>query len=278
MQKEIIFRNIISMENDSSVLFGKYLEEARSAPFRGWNFEYLTKTNRMVLAPIKWNYFNKVVAKLTGVTTLLDMGTGGGEVLSRFAPLPTLTYATEQYEPNIPVARWTLEPLGVKVIKIDTRYKNNEVLPFENEKFDLIINRQESYHPPELLRILKPAKYFVTQQVGQGFQNLRKLLTGKEKPDSGWNLKYLITGLESTGFEIIEALEDVQEIRLFDVGAVTYWLKAIPWIIDDFDIDRNVNQLLELHNQIYQDGYYDTSYDLFLLVARKKHGTTNWLG
>ncbi len=264
------------MENNSNFLFRKYLEEARMAPFGGWNFEYLTRTNRMISAPVKWNYFNKVVEKLTGVTTLLDMGTGGGEVLSQFAPLPTFTYATEQYEPNIMVARKTLEPLGVKVVQIDTRYKNNETLPFENEIFDLIVNRQESYHPPELRRILKPRKCFVTQQVGQGLQNLRVVLTGNEKPDTGWHLKYLISGLESAGFEIIEALEDVQEIRFFDVGAVTYWLKAIPWIIDDFDVDRYLNQLSELHNQIHQDGYYDTAYDLFLLIARKKLRNNQW--
>jgi hypothetical protein len=36
--------------------------------------------------------------------SLLDMGTGGGELLASMAPLPDV-WATEGYPPNVPIAR-----------------------------------------------------------------------------------------------------------------------------------------------------------------------------
>ena len=152
--------------NTLEEMFETYLEQAINAPFSGWNFEYLIKTGRMIEAPVKWNYYNSVLPYLLKAGTMLDMGTGGGEVLARFQPLPPVTCATEQYRPNVAVAREKLEPLGVKVVQIDEKYQNNEVLPFEDNMFDLIINRHESYYPQELIRILKSEGVFITQQVG----------------------------------------------------------------------------------------------------------------
>jgi hypothetical protein len=99
-------------------LFEKYLEQAEKAPFSGWDFGYLTRTHRMVESPLNWNYYNIVLPWLSKAETLLDLGTGGGEILSGFSPLPPVTYATEQYKLNVEVARKRLESLGVKVFEI----------------------------------------------------------------------------------------------------------------------------------------------------------------
>jgi len=256
-------------------MFEIYLQQAENMPFSGWNFEYIAKTKRMVEAPSTWNYHNIVLPHLLKANTLLDMGTGGGEVLSRFNPLPPDTYATEQYKPNVTVARERLEPLGVKVVQVDEKYMNNEVLPFEDQMFDLIINRHESYYPPELMRILRPGGLFITQQVGQGLWNLKKTLTGKEGIKSDWNLETQVKGFESAGFQILDAREDTQFIRLYDIGAIAYWLKAVPWIIEDvtgvpdFTVEKYKDRLWELHCQIEKDGFYDCSYALFIIIANK---------
>ena len=92
-------------------------------------------------------------------SSLLDIGTGGGEFLSSLAPLPKIVYATEGYEPNIPIARKRLEPLGVKVYKVDS----DENLPFDNS-FDLVINRHDRILKKRYIEYLKGG-IFVTQQV-----------------------------------------------------------------------------------------------------------------
>ena len=117
------------MTEESRELFSAYLAEAASAAFQGWDFSHITKTHRMAEAPLGWNYHNVVLPHLRQAGAMLDMGTGGGEALSRFAPLPPKTYATEQHGPNVDVAEDTLGPLGVKVVQIDERYPYNHHQP-----------------------------------------------------------------------------------------------------------------------------------------------------
>ncbi len=214
-------------------MFDSYLAEAETTPFSGWDFGYITKTRRMVDSPLKWNYHNVVLPWIREAEAVLDMGTAGGEILSQFAPLPPTAYATEQFEPNVSIARERLEPLGVKVVQISEKHPNNEILPFDDGFFDLVVSRHESYDPQELMRILKRRGRFITQQVGQGLWALVKTLTGIEKVVTDWKLTSLVGALESAGFRTIHAWEDVQHVRFYDIGAIVYWLKAIPWIIED---------------------------------------------
>lgn len=259
-------------EHNLENAFQVYLQQAEETSFSGWNFEYLTKTNRMLEAPLKWNYFDIVFPWLSKAETLLDMGTGGGEFLSLFSPLPVNTYATEQYKPNIKTAQDKLEPLGVKVIEIEEEKSPpyNRILPFSNEFFDLIINRHEAYYPPELMRILKPERLFITQQVGnKNASSLIQFLTGKDVKSSNWNLRSAVEELQSVGFKILQQQEDLQFYRFYDIGAITYLLKAIPWMIDNFSIDEFKNRLWELHVMIDKNGYYDTPLHRFIIVSQK---------
>jgi len=253
-------------------MFETYLEQAKNVPFSGWNFEYLTKTGRMVEAPVKWNYYNIVFPYLLKAETMLDMGTGGGEILAAFQCLPPNTYVTEQYQPNVAIARERLGPLGVKVFEIEEEKEPpfNTNLPFDDGFFDLVISRHEAYYPRELIRILKPEGMFITQQVGSAsLSNLKQFLTGKAETVSNWNLRSAVDELESAGFSIIEQQEDIQFYWFYDVGAVAYLMKAIPWIIEDFEIDKCKDQLWELHVQINENGFYDTPLHRFLIVAQK---------
>jgi SAM-dependent methyltransferase len=253
-------------------IFEKYLRQAEEASFSGWDFSYIYRTGRMAEAPLKWNYHNIVRPYLDKSKAMLDMGTGGGEVLSGFAPLPPTTYATEQYHPNVAIARKKLEPLGVKVFEIEEEKSPpyNTHLPFKDEFFDLVINRHESYYPPELIRILKDGGIFVTQQVGSLTNiNLVQYFLGKTIPVSNWNLKSAADELKSAGFKIVRRSEDFLYYRFFDIGAIVYYLKAIPWTIEDFTVEKYQEKLWELHLQINGDGYYDATQHRFLVLAQK---------
>jgi len=252
--------------------FEAYLEEAEKTSFSGWNFDYIIRTGRIIEAPVKWNYYNVVLPWLKEAETMLDMGTGGGEMLSRFQPLPPTTFATEQYKPNVPVARERLEPLGVKVFEIEEEKEHpyNRNLPFDNAFFDLVINRHEAYYPPELMRILKPGGLFITQQVANAnLLNLMQFFLNQPLKVGNWNLKSAVDELNSAGFDILEQQEDIQFYRFYDVGAVAYFLKAIPWTVPDFSIEKYQDRLWEMHLRIESDGYFDTPRHRILVVARK---------
>jgi SAM-dependent methyltransferase len=257
--------------------FEAYLKEAEEASFSGWDFSLITQKNRMVEAPLKWSYYHLVLLHLRGVGAMLDMGTGGGEILSTFQPLPPVTYATEQYHPNVSIARKKLKPLGVKVFEIEEEKEPpfNSELPFKDEFFDLIINRHEAYYPPELIRILKPGGMFITQQVGSlNNKTLVQFFLSKTIPLSNWNLKSAVDELTAAGFKIIKQQEDIQHYRFYDIGAIVYFLKVIPWILgdftkEDFTVARYRDKLWELHVKISEDGYYDTPRHRFIVIARK---------
>ncbi|MDR0302702.1 MAG: class I SAM-dependent methyltransferase, partial [Treponema sp.] len=105
----------------------------------------------MIEDKLPWNYKNILETNFNGKESLLDMGTGGGEFLCSLTNLPKNVCATEGYEPNIPIAEKRLKEKGflLKQIKTDSE------IPFDNEYFDIVINRHESYEIKELKRILK---------------------------------------------------------------------------------------------------------------------------
>jgi SAM-dependent methyltransferase len=221
----------------------------------------------MAEAPLSWSYASKLLMPLRKAQSLLDMGTGGGELLSSLQPLPPLTCATEGYVPNILVARRRLEPLGIQVYEVGEGGK----LPFADNQFDLVINRHEYYDPTEVMRVLKPGSQFITQQVGgKNEDDLNILMESNEYPYAHWTLAYAVKRLQDTGWHTVEQKEDRPVMRFFDVGAIVYYLKAIPWQIPDFSVEGYFDKLVEIHNHIEQRGYIDFHMDRFLIVAEKR--------
>jgi len=162
---------------------------------------------------------------MQGIQSMLDIGTGGGEILASLAPFPPKVCATETYPPNVITARKKLEPLGVEVF--DTRDDpENERLPFADDSFDLVINRHESYLPSEVFRILAPHGQFITQQCGSyGELDLIEYFKGRIDESMDWTAGLASRQLEKAGFRIITAKDDYPEIDYFDIGAVVYTLR-----------------------------------------------------
>jgi 2-polyprenyl-3-methyl-5-hydroxy-6-metoxy-1,4-benzoquinol methylase len=91
----------------------EYLTKEYNAPFSGWDFSYLN--GRMEEDAIPWNYKEMVEKNLSKEKVLLDMDTGGGEFLYSLSNLPKKVYATEGYEPNIPIAEKRLKEKNIVV-------------------------------------------------------------------------------------------------------------------------------------------------------------------
>ncbi len=244
-------------------LFEKLIREADEWPFSGWDFSYIAARWREDHLP--WDYHHRVQEAMTSAHCLLDMGTGGGEVLSSFYKLPPETYASEAYPPNVPLAKARLEPLGVHVVAIE----EDENLPFEDSFFDLVINRHEKFISTEVFRVLESGGGFITQQVGE--RNLRALnecLQGEvnERPSS---YQRALHYLEEAGMEVVNHQEDFPETVFFDVGAVVYLLKAVPWQVDGFSVEKFYDQLAAIHNHIQTKGEFSTTGHRYYIEARK---------
>lgn len=246
--------------------FRRLVHEAQQAAFSGWDFHWLD--GRMLQDDPPWDYPALVKQHLNDVHSLLDMGTGGGELLASLAPLPPDTHATEAYPPNQRIARERLSPLGVEIHEID----DETPLPFNDERLEMVINRHESFDPTEVFRILKPGGLFITQQVG-GLDNLELNQFFEENisyPFVHWGLAPILTKLYETDWLVERTQKAALTSTFLDIGAVVYYLKVIAWQIPEFDPDSFQDQLIALHNIIERQGKFEATAHRFLVIARKK--------
>ncbi|MFX0099887.1 MAG: class I SAM-dependent methyltransferase [Candidatus Hodarchaeota archaeon] len=268
----------MQVRDDSTATKQKFedlVSQVISAPFSGWDFSYLDNFGGMPSDPLPWSYDRVVREHMKDAKVLLDMGTGGGEKLSEFQPLPPQTYATESYKPNVLLARGTLGFLGVEVVEVDEGVVQEQYsLPFEDTFFDLVINRHEAYESKEVFRVLKPKGTFITQQVGPpNIIELKSMLnepgTLVSEEDDDWTLQTAVTRLEEAGFHILRSEEHVGISRFSDIRTVVYFAKAIPWDFPNFSLERCYEPLYEIYKRITTEGYFDTKNARFFILAKK---------
>jgi SAM-dependent methyltransferase len=218
--------------------FNELITEALAQEFSGWSFSYLD--GRHSTEDVPWDYANEVRQLIPDAQSMLDMGTGGGEFLESLSPLPENTVATEGWDVNIPIAQKRLDPYGVKVYAVDDKHN----LPFEDNIFDLVINRHSALIATDIYHVLKTDGILITQQVG-GLNNIRlnELLDAPSPVYGDILLENTIQQLTDAGFDIIHAEESFPEERYLDIGAVVFYLSVIQWQIDDFSVEKYRQQL-----------------------------------
>ncbi len=240
--------------------FESLVREAERQPFSGWDFSYIAK--RYSEQTLSWDYRSIVQVRMKGVGSMLDLGTGGGEFLASLGPLPAATFATEAYQPNVAVARRRLEPLGVKVVQIE----REDDLKLPSRFFDLVVDRHESFDAEEVSRVLKPGQPFITQQVGpQNNKEIRELFGAAG--ETSWTIETGSSELRKAGFRIHHAKDELGKAAFTDVGALVYYLKAIPWEVPGFSVERHKRLLREVHARIQAEGKFEVTNQHSLIEA-----------
>ncbi len=128
----------------------EWLNQEYAEPFVGWDFAYLKGRWEPEGKP-PWDYVETVNGYLNGAVSLLDIDTGGGEVLAGLLAASGFkgsVCALEAYAPNVPVARNRLAGFGARVLDISER-----AAELESDAFDLVIDRHGGS--------LNPRKFFV---------------------------------------------------------------------------------------------------------------------
>jgi len=237
-----------------------------SQPFSGWDFSYIVETGRMNSDCLAWSYGSMAMPLMQDAESMLDMGTGGGELLSMLRPWPKSVCATEGYLPNLFVARERLEPLGVNVLSVE----NDEYLPFETDQFDLVLNKHESYSPREVRRGLTDGGYFLTQQSGgtDCHEINERFGVPLNSEFAEWKLDAAMRGVRENHFEVVKQSEQFLSQRFYDVGALVYYLIAIPWQVPDFEVDKYRDELYSIHQLIEQQGCFEVTQHRFYLLAK----------
>jgi SAM-dependent methyltransferase len=247
------------------------LEEAERRPLKGWD---LSCDGRIAHAA-PWDFEAIVDEYLGRSPNLLDLGTGGGEWLSR-RPFPKgRTVATEAWPPNVPVAQARLAPLGAAVVAVVGAPDNADqaaasalpALPVAAAAFNLITNRHESFVAAEVARVLAPGGRFLTQQIASDLGAPFRALLGAPPgpPAPPWTLSEALRQVRAAPLEITGCAEGAAVLTFADVGALAWYLIHVPWVMPEFSISRHRKPLEALH----EGQAIAVQQPMFWLAARK---------
>lgn len=246
--------------------FEVLIEEALNAPIDGWDFAWLEGRATEERPP--WGYSRLAGLRAQEVSSLLDLQTGGGELLAGLPELPPLTVATEGWGPNVSRAAATLRPRNASVVQAD-----DKTLPFGDGSFELVLSR----HPiltwwDEMARVLAPGGRYLSQQVGpRSMVEVTEFFMGPQADRASIRDPQLAaTSAETAGLRT----ENLQTARLratfSDVGAMVYFLRVVVWIVPDFSVEKYRDRLRSLHRLIQTDGPFVAHATRFLIEGTKR--------
>jgi SAM-dependent methyltransferase len=246
--------------------FDDLVAEADAAPIAGWDFGWLD--GRASEERPSWHYSELVAERAATATMMLDLQTGGGELLVKLPRLPRFLVGTEAYPPNVGVAARKLHARGAYVVAAPD---NRPAVPFASNTFDLVTSR----HPitawwEEIARVIRPGGVYLSQQVGPGsIRELTEFLMGPQPPGSKREPRLARAGAEAAGLTVEDLRSEQLRTEFNDVGAVVYFLRLVVWIVPGFTVDGYRDRLRALHDGIQRDGPFVTYASRFLIEATK---------
>ncbi len=222
-------------------------EREEQQPFHGWDFGYLE--GRMIEEQPPWSYLGRAAALMRQASSVLDMGTGGGERLLKLQEhWPKRVVVTEDYPPNVRLAHERLAPFGVQVV--DVPLSDDGSMPFAGAGFDLVLNRHSGFNAREVARILAPGGSFLTQQIHGSWAHDLLAAFGAEPQWPDATPETYVPRLQAAGLTIIDAQDWSGRLSFTDVGAIVYYLKAVPWLVPGFSVATHAEQLFRLQARL----------------------------
>ena len=223
----------------------------------------------MIEEQAPWSYTSRAAELMRQASSVVDMGTGGGERLLKLQNFwPGKVVATEDYPPNFKLATERLSPLGVRVV--DVPLTDFDPMPFHNGEFDLVLNRHSGLNAREVARMLAPGGTFLTQQIhGLWAYDLIAVFDARPQwPDS--TLEKYVPQIKAAGLTIVNTQEWSGRLSFTDVGAIVYYLKAVPWLVPGFSVETHSKYLFKLQDQLESGEGLSFSARKYLIEAYKE--------
>jgi SAM-dependent methyltransferase len=259
----------------SDAVFAELLAEGAAAPVEGWDFSWFD--GRATEQRPSWGYSGLLAGRMAAARAVLDLQTGGGEVLAsglaETSGRPSLVAATESWPPNLAIARDNLGPLGVEVLDV----ADAADLPFPDGSFDLVVSR----HPvlnrwDEIARVLVSGGTFLSQQVGAGTvgELARALTDPRERADEHSPVdertpERTASAAEAAGLTVLDLRAEALRMEFFDIAAVVVFLRKVVWTVPGFTVQGYREQLWQVHRRIIDEGCFVAYSQRFLIEASR---------
>jgi SAM-dependent methyltransferase len=249
------------------------IAEGDAVPVAGWDFSWFE--GRATEERPSWGYLRLLSERIDRAVAVLDIQTGGGEVLAEAVRRsgdaglgrPRVLAATESWPPNVELARRALEPSGGSV----TEVADEAALPFPDATFDLVVSR----HPtiaiwPEIARVLTPGGTYLSQQIGSGTnRELTDFMMGPQPVSSRRSTDRAVAQAARAGLRVVQVCAQALRVEFFDVAAVVYFLKKVLWTVPGFTVAGYADPLARMHAHISEHGSFVSYAQRFLIETRK---------
>jgi SAM-dependent methyltransferase len=254
----------------SSADFDDLVARANEAPLAGWDFSWLD--GRATEERPSWGYARMLPRRIGGAGAVLDVQTGGSEVLvealAATERVPEVVTATEAWTPNLALAADNLAEFGGTVVGVAERGS----YPFRSASFDLVVSR----HPvvtrwDEVARVLRPGGRYFAQHVGAGSNRaLTDAMMGAQPVSGARAPARAAADAAAHGLHVVDLRHERLRVEFHDIGAVVYFLRKVVWTVPGFTTDAYREPLRRLHDRIRSDGPFVSHSERFLIEAERR--------
>src|ERR1700733_5606026 len=175
--------------------------------------------------PVPWEYHEVVLPYLGPSDAVLDIGTGGGE---RLRDLAGAFGSGLGIDVDPAMVRFATENSAMPNLSFRVGSDRLESVP---ETFDVIISRHAPFDRGAIAAHLRPAGFFITQQVGERNMACVKAALG-QPPELPAIQRQSFAG---TGLRLLAFLEYDVEYVVRDIESLVFWLNALDR--DHADVD-----------------------------------------
>jgi SAM-dependent methyltransferase len=230
----------------NSLTFDELNQLAQSVgTLQGWDFSCI----RAQHAPVLWDYADVVRQYLKPTDHVLDIGTGGGEIFLSLAPFFGKGTGIDQNPTMIATAQHNLASLNIDNVVLSHMEANH--LQFDSATFDVVLLRHLHVYVNEIVRVLCPGGFFITQMIGKrsvlNFLEAFGWTPASFGPDWWQPVNELADQFRLLDCHVLAVAEYDVPFWFQDIESFLFWVMAVPWP-EQFDLENhwhNINRILE---------------------------------
>ena len=213
-----------------------------------------------------WDYIARARELVHMADSVLDMGTGDGwRYASICIGFMGRALATEKWASSASIAAPLFRSLGINLVRCRSHF-----LPFSDSCFDVVLNRHEELTPEEVVRVLRPAGSFLTQQWGASWEEMRSFFPRILAPVGDLFQEY-VSGLREAGLAVLDARQSKTVRAYSGVGDIVTMVLLDGAIIPDFDpLGLDLKAVLEMERGLTTAEGLILSEGSFIIEARKQ--------
>lgn len=226
---------------------------------------------RMDRDPIPWDYDEVVRRYLWPEADVLEAGTGSGERLFTLAQHFGTGVGIDADPALIQTARDSVPPSLRE--KVSFAVMRPDAFQFLDASFDVVLNQHAPLDVSEVVRVLRPSGFFITERVGAGDTRHICRIFGcdpdgryRTTPPSG--LIALTGAFLDGGCRVVARAEYDVPAYFVDLESLLLWLQSTP-MPRDFNLDRHWEQVTQIAADYHTPRGIETNEHRELLIVQK---------